>query len=774
MTPPRILYAIDCQELERLLAGTDRHGGFCTHDQCYAAMPVLEVEDVGKISFPVPDMQVKSLIGVAGRAPYGKGSETLVDESVRKCWQIDASCLQLDGWGWRGSFDHILESVTEGLGCPAGSLEASLYKLLIYEPGGFFAPHRDTEKVDGMVATLTVSLPTTSLGAGGRLLVRHAGQEISVEMVASEPSEVVYAAFYADCVHEIEKLESGYRLALVFNLCLHSDAKGAPRTAPDNSGYPEQVAHELTKWQNSNGRESKLVWVMEHDYTMAGLSFDTLKNADDAVARVLVEAAKLADFELFAALVSITEVGDGGWDDEYYDVEFEFDEIYEWNHSLDEWISPQDHVPDFGSIPMSDYEMLPTGVLNDAIPYDQWRNEPTGNEGVSIERIYHRAAFVMWPRLESPAVLSVKSIDAALTWVMQQWRDGDKQTHDHVQALIDVWSELPAWKQSGESRASMCQLLAWLGDPALAKRFLQDVVVNNYDGDEDPGMIKILGWLEADFLAGFLAELAENFMDDYPAEIVSLLVLTGRLPEVEWKQAITRAAKYTLSVLPKLLTPEQSFSRYRWKDDTESRPFGAQGFSDVIYVAESCGLDQELATTVFAMADQNIPEFAERRIPETLMHVQDMGTLNVNDILVLLWQLTTDALVGRSSSQPETPDNWIIDSPKSCDCYLCKKLQAFCQDPVETVLRIPVRQDLRRHLHLEIDSNRLSVSHKTERRGRPFTLVCTKNRSGFHRRLDVYRTDVSHMEFLVKMADNTIDDPDRIEQLHTAIANSKG
>lgn len=40
------------------------------------------------------------------------------------------------------------------------SCNNSLYKLLLYEPGSFFLPHRNTGKEDRMFATLVIVLPS--------------------------------------------------------------------------------------------------------------------------------------------------------------------------------------------------------------------------------------------------------------------------------------------------------------------------------------------------------------------------------------------------------------------------------------------------------------------------------------------------------------------------------------------------------------------------------------------------------------------------------------
>lgn len=200
MTDFDIGYARDWQPLERLLESVNRPGDFCTHGRVFAPMPRLEVDGVGTLSFPVPEFQVRALIGVAERAPYGRGEETLLDTSVRDCRQIDNARIRLCGGTWPETFSGLLKAAADGLGCPPERFDAQLYKLLIYETGGFFAAHRDTEKADGMVATLSVSLPVS--GAGGELVVRHRDREVSIDMTAAEPSELAYAAFYADCSHE--------------------------------------------------------------------------------------------------------------------------------------------------------------------------------------------------------------------------------------------------------------------------------------------------------------------------------------------------------------------------------------------------------------------------------------------------------------------------------------------------------------------------------------------------------------------------------------------
>ena len=128
--------------------------------------PGLAVDGIGPVALPLLPVQAEQLIAAAERAPYGRGEQTLTDIEVRRTWQIDAERVRIDGKHWPDTLNAIVARVTEGLGID-GPVEADLYKLLIYDQGSFFVPHRDTEKLPGMFATLVLALPSlvTMLGA---------------------------------------------------------------------------------------------------------------------------------------------------------------------------------------------------------------------------------------------------------------------------------------------------------------------------------------------------------------------------------------------------------------------------------------------------------------------------------------------------------------------------------------------------------------------------------------------------------------------------------
>lgn len=52
--------------------------------------PGLQISGLEEISFPVNTSQIRELIQTAYKAPFGKGSKTVLDTKVRSAWEIDA------------------------------------------------------------------------------------------------------------------------------------------------------------------------------------------------------------------------------------------------------------------------------------------------------------------------------------------------------------------------------------------------------------------------------------------------------------------------------------------------------------------------------------------------------------------------------------------------------------------------------------------------------------------------------------------------------------
>jgi hypothetical protein len=97
------------------------------------------------LSLPLSECGAQHIIQASHKAPFGKGSETIVDTSVRNTWEINRENFQLQNRKWGNYMRDILWRVTDELELSDGpeTIRAELYKMLLYEKGAMFKPHTE-------------------------------------------------------------------------------------------------------------------------------------------------------------------------------------------------------------------------------------------------------------------------------------------------------------------------------------------------------------------------------------------------------------------------------------------------------------------------------------------------------------------------------------------------------------------------------------------------------------------------------------------------------
>jgi predicted 2-oxoglutarate/Fe(II)-dependent dioxygenase YbiX len=240
----------------------------------------LKVEGFGPVRMPVTPARARKLLALGQPASFGRGEQTLTDAEVRDTWEVPIHLVSAE-WT-EAAFKNILATVREELGLPTSSeLTADLHSLLVYEQDQHFIAHQDSEKDDSMVGTLVVTLPSSY--AGGELMVEHNGER---RAYLGSKRELTLVAFYADCQHEVLKVTSGYRITLTYNLLLHGDTS----RPPGEDGTVAELADLLREHFGTLARRryggpadvppSRLVCLLDHEYTQRGLSWQRLKGAD--------------------------------------------------------------------------------------------------------------------------------------------------------------------------------------------------------------------------------------------------------------------------------------------------------------------------------------------------------------------------------------------------------------------------------------------------------------------------------------------------------------
>ena len=285
----------DGTQLKKLLDVVNPVGSFATSGAFHplALSPTIDVEGVGRLGLPLHPIMAKYVKDtVAEMAPFGRGPDTLVDESVRKTWKIEPNKVTIGGKGWNDTFVCLVRQACYELGISNENvdklgIEAHLYKVLLYDHGGHFKPHKDTVKESGMFGTLVLQLPCSF--EGGDSFVSHQGVTKQFEISRDCQSVFRYMAFYADCEHEITPVTEGWRFCLVYNLVVSKpNPNGVVPDALDVESTVKRLQIEAAKWMTSS--TGKLGYCLDHEYTLDSFDFGTLKGRDAVVLSVLRNA----------------------------------------------------------------------------------------------------------------------------------------------------------------------------------------------------------------------------------------------------------------------------------------------------------------------------------------------------------------------------------------------------------------------------------------------------------------------------------------------------
>ena len=360
----------------------------------------VSVDGVGALAMPVGADAFAALLALSEPAPHGQGMATVVDEAVRRARQVAGARVHLTA---SQAVQDLARSAAQQLGVTV-PVEAQLDKLVLYEAGGHFRPHVDSEKAPGMFATLVVQLPVEGGHRDGQLLVSHFGQRDVVVKFAEHSHGVYYAAFFADCRHELRPITHGRRIALLFNLVRVSGGE-LPNAGDPSTDLTRAVAAWVRAVNDADAADAADVWDhdeepktlravrLTHDYTRANSGFSFLKG-DDMVLASKLRSCPALDVVMVLMIRTVRGPSNGETADED---RMEIDEQYSYEDTNTWGFVPGVHAN------ISGLELTEHDLLDDVDPvFEYWPDErtvhPTGNEGPTLEYVYHSAFLVFWPR----------------------------------------------------------------------------------------------------------------------------------------------------------------------------------------------------------------------------------------------------------------------------------------------------------------------------------------------------------------------------------------
>ncbi len=373
-------------------------------------LPGLEVTNVGPIALPLQPAQADALRAVSVQSPFGRGTETIIDVSVRSCREIPAESITLN-FSWRMAIAELAERYASALGVIDETVVPELYKLVLYKSGDFFKPHKDTEKAPGMFATLVVQLPSAFSSA--EFVVSHRGERKVFDNAYESEERFFATAFFADCEHELREVSGGNRIVLLYNLV--RSASGHPCVElVRRDAVLDEVEIAADDWELNGGPE-KIAHMLEHEYTDKNLSFQKLKGSDEQQVAILRRSGK---FDLFLALVEKHEEGEPsapsyyrrrrGYyasddDDEGNSADRTMGEVFNTTIFLKKVIAEDDLESKMTVLEIDDEEATLNGedLFEGLDPDKKDYSGYTGNAGPTLEYFYHRTVLLILPRSQT-------------------------------------------------------------------------------------------------------------------------------------------------------------------------------------------------------------------------------------------------------------------------------------------------------------------------------------------------------------------------------------
>ncbi len=764
------------ERLTEAIAEAKKSANFCAAGSLPVIDPGLEIEPLGKVDLPLSKKGTKDLIAQSQIAPYGKGTQTLVNSRVRKTFELDPKQFRVSD-EWNEAIAAATQAVATQLGLPADQLEARLYKLLVYEKGGFFLPHRDSEKLNRMVASLIVVLPNRF--EGGELIVRHGAAKQTFSFADATGGKVpCYAAFYADCEHEVQRVTSGVRVCLAYNLLLKPQRR--KRSAAARPIAPDDVlAESLSAWIAAQPT-NPLVFAMEHHYTQRGLSLDLLKGGDRQLADLVVAAAEKADCLVHLAQISrhLSQFADDGSFASSYSRSYreprrtiEIGETYEDDLSGDEWTNLEGKKQPFGSIAFDLSAIVSSESLDQWQPTSEEFEGYTGNAGNTLDRWYHRSAIVVWPRNQHFAVIASAGAASCIPLFGSMASKLAKTPQKRLeQARADC------------VRFARAIIAAW---PSRGNGFRLHAAHDNSPLDDFPDLLLKLH--DRETIAMFLANAAHQ---DQSLSLRSFIVAACR--EFGWgafaqelKQLLyvrtnrpgrqdlsPRDVQWLVAFCGDSATDVEKMALARelcqLATDRFCEPFPLRpSYYSTFYKRESSIAETSLSAVLKAL----LAAGSEKEITRVIHFVQQFpGEFSMDDCQVpclrslvpwsrdKLGRVPTELtqwlravrgqLAGATAQPPQPPADRSRPAEVSCKCQFCAKLNAILADGANEVGRIPAREDIRRHVLDQINRHHCDVKHTLDRTRSPFSLVLTKTTGSYERAVKQYELNVKLLSSL--------------------------
>ncbi len=683
----------------------------------------INIAGIGPIQFPIQISDIESLLKISESAKFGLREQTLLDKTVRDTSEIsgDKISVQIN----QKKLNQMLSYMREQLGLADDTiLKPHLHNLLIYGPGQFFKPHQDSEKLEGMVATLVIILPSPHIG--GDLIVQHKQHSSCFESESIMPISLKCAAFYADCQHEVKSVKQGYRIALTYNLVLESKSENKVK-----HHNPELIG--ALKEYFANGLEhsdpSSLVYLLDHSYSEHSLRWSLLKGNDQSNALALKTAAYELNLVPHLALTEIHQ----SWQTDGDDDSPERIELIDEEMIFSNWFDENGNALAYGNYYVSDDEVCSTHELENCEP-DQIEMEGwMGNYGHTEDYWYRRAAVILW-RQEDQIIFNFKlNAEQALMQLAQltECKGNEEQTkvilkrihpllksydYQSKKKFLDLLTKLACYVRDGDVASMLLSTF-------LLKNFTSETTHNIAQWQEAYGvdwcLRQLRQWIEQDRFTEYGHKKKPSLLQNIDEIILNLII----------QNIDTQIKVLFIQYQIEAITANDK-GVYQERPSKEAKTISKRVtfFNQLL---KGCLLQQDYCShyNLIDYALENPKLYPEVALGETIFVLKNIITnaLFTQSGYTKLKERVQDSLNKELAQGLRSSDDWAIKVQLSCNCERCKIAKEFLQSSKEIERIWPLAADGREHIAGVFNEHELPIDLSIIEGSRPYKLVMKKN-----------------------------------------------
>lgn len=698
----------------------------------------VSIKGIGDLDYPLSQKMIKILIKESNLASFGWRDQTVIDTKVRNVWEIPAKQIKFSKESITEIIQPSLEKIKSDLGLDdRGKLSVQLHNLLIYEKGQFFDSHQDTEKVDGMVGTMVVLLPSGF--KGGSLVIDHQGNKKTFSPSKKLDGQLNIIAFYADCFHKITKVTSGYRVALTYNLFFKSDNHLISKE--NNPKLVSAIREYFSKINPSEEHRSIakhphwLVVLLNHQYSQKNLAWSQLKGTDRKKAKQCLAAADELGMDVHLALADIHE----SWSAEeefsgYYrrgrfydegedrkDTEnIKVVELFDQDYSLTNWIERSGKKSKLREHTVPNKMFTWTKAHNNLKPFESSYEGYMGNYGNTMDYWYHRAALVLWPKeireeslfVVDPSII-LKEVKATLLRDLNSGISLTKKILPHKGLLRRIE---PARIISVLEVACLSQ------NKKIAEQLLSEFDLSIISKKNSRHLLGLICAYGEDWFIDILKKLRSMSKHSYSEKISGLNKICESL--IEYPKVTHWILNQQLSLF--LNENNRSEKNERLTEIEKNRSSSLKRLHELILsistVQDSCFLDLLL---------RHLLDLKRVYLPENIAELV-LSVLGDPFFKSFKKNLSKHAVIKLDDfvSQKRQHGDLSISDKVPCQCDDCKILKVFFKSK-DGELIWPLAMHRRQHIHDVINGMSIDVTHITKRQGSPHKLILSKTKSYF-------------------------------------------